>query len=52
MKNKVLSQRGISSKIKKKQSKNKTIELNKFFAKVDFKIDGLEYQRAIRREDE
>lgn len=32
------------------KSKRKKIDLNKYFGKVDFGVDGLTYQKKIRNE--
>jgi hypothetical protein len=41
----------VADKLEKKTSKRKTINLNKYFGKVNFEVDGLTYQKEIRKND-
>jgi hypothetical protein len=40
----------LDAELAKIKSKRKTIDLDKYFGKVDFKMDGLKYQLDIRNE--
>jgi hypothetical protein len=41
----------VANKLEKKTSKRNSINLNKYFGKVSFGMDGLTYQKEIRKND-
>jgi hypothetical protein len=41
----------IANALERKTPKNKSINLNKLFGKVNFGVDGLTYQKEIRKND-
>jgi hypothetical protein len=41
----------IANELEKKTSKRKSVNLNKYFGKVNFGVDGLTYQKEIRKND-
>ncbi len=48
--NKSASREQLDAELKKIKNKKSPIDLNKYFGKVDFKVDGLKYQLDIRNE--
>ena len=48
--NKTISRDKLDEELKKLPAKKAPIDLSKYFGKIDFGVDGLEYQLKVRDE--